>query len=74
MNSLIQRYAGSSAVPHIQKRNASIVVDDNDTDCSDAMWGSLAGYGSLVKGVPSFVVPSVPDVSTGSQSMYIVSL
>lgn len=60
MNSLIQRYAGSGAV-HIQKRNASIVDDDGDR--SDAMWGSIAGYGSLAKGVPSFVVPSVPDVS-----------
>ena len=60
MNSLIQRYAGSGA-PHIQKRNTSIV--DDDDDFSDAMWGSVAGYGSLAKGVPSFVVPSVPDVS-----------
>ncbi|KAF8136428.1 20S proteasome subunit [Boletus edulis] len=25
------------------------------------MWGSQAGFGSLVKGVPSFVIPSVPD-------------
>ncbi|KAH0830633.1 20S proteasome subunit [Lanmaoa asiatica] len=57
MNGLIQRYAG--AVSHMQKRNASIV--DDDDDCSDAMWGSVAGYGSLAKGVPSFVIPSVPD-------------
>jgi len=58
MISLIQRYAGSGA-PHIQKRNA-LIVDDED-DFSDAMWGSVAGYGSLAKGVPSFVVPSIPD-------------
>lgn len=58
MNNLIQRYAGSGTV---QKRNASI-VDDDDGHCSDAMWGSLAGYGSLAKGVPNFLVPSVLDV------------
>lgn len=72
MNSLIQRYAGSGAVSHIQKRNASIV--DDDDDCSDAMWGSVAGYGGLAKGVPSFVIPSVPDVSRRSQVLFIVSL
>ena len=64
MNSLIQRYATSGAVSHVQKRNASIVGDDDD--CSNATWGSLAGYGSLAKGVPNFLVPSVPDVSRRS--------
>lgn len=69
MNSLIQRYAGSG---HMRKRNVSI-IDDED-DCSDAMWGSVAGYGSLAKGVPSFVIPSVPDVSRRSQVTYFISL
>ncbi|KAF9246452.1 20S proteasome subunit [Melanogaster broomeanus] len=59
MNSLIQGYAGSSAASQIQKRNASIV--DEDDEFSDVMWGSEAGFGSLAKGVPSFMVPSVPD-------------
>jgi 20S proteasome subunit beta 5 len=72
MNSLIQRYAGSGAAPHIQKRNASIV--DDDDDCSDAMWGSVAGYGSLARGVPSFVVPSVQDVSRCFHVTFVVSL
>ena len=34
-----------------------------DGEFSDATWGSAAGYGSLAKGVPSFLVPDVPDVS-----------
>ena len=69
MNSLIQRYAGSSVASHIQKQNAFIV--DDDDDCSDAMWGSVAGYGSLAKGVPTFVIPSVPDVSRHPRSTFI---
>lgn len=72
MNTLIQRYATSGAVSHLQKRNASIVGDDED--CSDAMWGSLAGYASLTKGVPSFVIPSIPDVSRRSRVTFVISL
>jgi hypothetical protein len=64
MNSLIQRYAGSSAASQAQRRNVSIV--DDDDEFSDAMWGSEAGFGSLAKGVPSFMVPSVPDVGRRS--------
>ena len=29
----------------------------------DAVWGSQAGFGNIVKGSPSFLVPNVPDVS-----------
>lgn len=71
MNSLIQRFADSGAAYNLQKRSASIV--DGDDDCSDAMWGSLAGYGSLPKGVPSFLVPQLPDVSLPSHVSFIVS-
>lgn len=58
MNSILQRYSGSSAGSRFSK---SVVEEDNDF--SDAMWGSEAGFGTLAKGVPGFVVPSVPDVS-----------
>lgn len=59
MNSLIQRFAGSSSGIELQKRNATVV--DDDGELSDVMWGSMAGFGSLAKGVPTFTVPSVPD-------------
>ena len=35
----------------------------DDEYFSDELWGSQAGYGSLAKGVPNFVIPAVPDVS-----------
>lgn len=44
----------------LRRRNATVV--DDDEDISDAMWGSLGGFGSLASGAPSFTVPSVPDV------------
>jgi 20S proteasome subunit beta 5 len=56
MNSILQRYSGSSA------GGLSKSAIDEDNDFSDAMWGSQAGFGTLTKGVPGFVVPSVPDV------------
>jgi 20S proteasome subunit beta 5 len=56
MNSILQRYSGSNA-----GRLSKATVDE-DNDFSDAMWGSEAGFGTLAKGVPGFVVPSVPDV------------
>lgn len=55
MNSILQRYSGSNA-------GLSKSTIDEDNDFSDAMWGSEAGFGTLAKGVPGFVVPSVPDV------------
>ncbi|KAG1865432.1 nucleophile aminohydrolase, partial [Suillus subluteus] len=38
---------------------------DLDNDFFDAMWGSdsEAGFGTLAKSVPGFIVPSVPDAA-----------
>ena len=60
MNKLLQGFIGSSSNADLRRRNVTVV--DDDEDVSDAMWGSQAGFGSLAKGVPSFAVPSVPDV------------
>jgi len=49
-------------------------VVDEDNDFSDAMWGSEAGFGTLAKGVPGFVVPSVPDVGTPFLSSSIINV
>jgi hypothetical protein len=59
MNTILQRFSGSSA----GSRRSQLGVEE-DSDFSDAMWGSEAGFGTLAKGVPGFVVPSVPDVGT----------
>ncbi|KAG6335202.1 hypothetical protein ID866_3873 [Astraeus odoratus] len=59
MNGLIQRFTGSSGGLELRKRNA--IVADDDEVISDTMWGSVAGFGGLAKGVPTFTVPSVSD-------------
>ena len=38
-------------------------IAEND-GLTDAMWGSQAGFGQLVKG-HTFNIPSVPDVRSG---------
>jgi 20S proteasome subunit beta 5 len=58
MNSLVSRYASSSA---IIRRD---VEGDDAEDVGDAMWGSAGGFAVGAKGVPSFVIPRVPDVSS----------
>lgn len=65
MNSILQRFSGSNAGSLLSKS-----AFEEDSDCSDAMWGSEAGFGSLAKGVPGFVIPSVPNVSTTSVLQY----
>ena len=61
MNQFAERFAKNSAEKEIQK--AKELFGDED-DGSDIMWGSQAGYGSLARGVPKFMVPDVPDVRT----------
>lgn len=48
--------------PSAQLRRAKEVLSE-DEDFSEVMWGSQAGFGALAKGVPTFAIPSVPDVS-----------
>jgi 20S proteasome subunit beta 5 len=60
MNTFVNRFSTTSAVSEIRKARALVAEDD---DISDAMWGSQAGFGSLSRGVPSFSIPHVEDVS-----------
>ena len=61
MNSFVERYSTTSLVS--QLRRAQRLVADDDEEFSDATWGSEAGFGNLAKGLPTFTVPDVPDVS-----------
>jgi 20S proteasome subunit beta 5 len=58
MNAFADRF--SQGTFDAELRKAKLAVEDDDL--SDAMWGSEAGFGSLVNG-HSFNVPAVPDVS-----------
>jgi 20S proteasome subunit beta 5 len=60
MNSLLNRFSTNSAQSEIRRAQA-LAADDEDF--SDAAWGSEAGFGSLAKGVPTFSIPAVADVS-----------
>ncbi len=60
MNRFVERYSTASFAS--QLRRAKGLVGEED-DCSDAAWGSEAGFGTIIKGSPSFMVPNVPDVS-----------
>ena len=64
MNSFVERYSTTSAVG--QLRRAQRLAEEED-EFTDAAWGSEAGFGSLVKGTPSFAVPNVPDVSSSEK-------
>jgi hypothetical protein len=58
MNTLVSRFASSSATHELTERNSS-----GNEDVSDAMWGSAGGFGNLGEaGVLSFNIPAVPDV------------
>jgi 20S proteasome subunit beta 5 len=60
MNTFADRFSSTSATSHL-KKGWTLAADDEEF--SDAVWGSEAGFGSLAKGVPSFTVPAVSDVS-----------
>jgi len=57
MNSLVSRFASSSATNELPGRDGL-----EDGDVPDSMWGSSAGFGNLGKaGALSFDIPAVPD-------------
>lgn len=60
MNTFADRFSTTSASSELRKAQALACEDD---DFSNSMWGSEAGFGSLAKGVPTFTVPAVADVS-----------
>jgi 20S proteasome subunit beta 5 len=61
MNTFAERYSTTS--PISQLRRAQRLATDDDEEFSDATWGSEAGFGNLAKGLPTFTIPDVPDVS-----------
>lgn len=61
MNSLVQRFSNTGPVAQIEKARRAAAEDGEDF--GDAAWGSEAGFGSVAKGVPTFTVPAIPDVS-----------
>lgn len=61
MNSFVERFSTTSSIG--QLRRAQRLAADEDEEFSDAAWGSEAGFGNLTKGLPTFTVPGVPDVS-----------
>ena len=67
MNAFAERFSTTSAVAQFRKaKNLSA----EDEEFSDIAWGSEAGFGSLAKGVPTFAVPAVPDVSLYQDSHF----
>lgn len=60
MNSFVERYSTTSLIS--QLRRAQNIADE-DEKLSDTVWGSVAGFGNLARGPPTFTVPDVPDVS-----------
>ena len=56
MNTFVKRFATRGASAEFSREN----VDDDD--CLDYAWGSQAGFGSLAKGGPSFLLPNVLKV------------
>jgi len=60
MNTFAERFSATG--PLVELRKAQALYADDD-EFSDAAWGSSAGFGSLAKGVPSFLIPNVADVS-----------
>jgi 20S proteasome subunit beta 5 len=60
LHQFADRFSTTSSQSEIRRAQA-LAADDEDF--SDSAWGSEAGFGSLAKGVPTFSVPAVPDVS-----------
>jgi hypothetical protein len=60
MNALVSKFSPTDADSEIR---AAMDIAENE-GLTDAMWGSQAGFGQLVKG-HAFNIPSVPDVRFG---------
>jgi hypothetical protein len=60
MNALVSKFSPTDADSEI--RTAMDIAESDGL--TDAMWGSQAGFGQLVKG-HAFNIPSVPDVRFG---------
>jgi 20S proteasome subunit beta 5 len=61
MNALVSKFSQTDADSEIR---TAMDIAEND-GLTDAMWGSQAGFGQLVKG-HAFNIPPVPDVRFGA--------
>jgi 20S proteasome subunit beta 5 len=61
MNSFVDQFSTHS--PTAQLKRAQKLIAAEQDDYSDAAWGSQAGFGGMIKGIPAFKVPAVADVS-----------
>ena len=68
MNTFANRFSNTGVEAEI--RRAAALADDEEP--SDAMWGSEAGFGTLVNG-HSFNIPAVSDVRVNHLSQGIFS-
>ena len=63
MNDFVERFSTTNPISQL-RRAQRLAADDEGEDFSDATWGSEAGFGNLTKGLPTFTVPDIPDVSS----------
>ena len=63
MNGFVERFSTTNPISQL-RRAQRLAADEEGEEFSDAAWGSEAGFGNLTKGLPTFTVPGVPDVST----------
>lgn len=59
MNTFVNQFSTHSAVSQLKRAKKLISADEDEY--SDAVWGSQAGFGNMIKGIPNFTIPSVPD-------------
>ena len=69
MNALVSKFSSTDADSEIR---TAMDIAEND-GLTDAMWGSQAGFGQLVKG-HAFNIPPVPDVSFGAHLFLSVDI
>lgn len=67
MNTFVNQFSTHSAVSQLKRAKKLISADEDEY--SDAVWGSQAGFGNMIKGIPNFTIPSVPDVCTCQKSI-----
>lgn len=66
MNTFVNQFSTHSAVAQLKRAQKLIAAEEDEY--SDAAWGSQAGFGNMIKGIPAFTVPAVADVRSHSQT------
>ena len=70
MNDFVERFSTTNPISQL-RRAQRLAADDEGDEFSDAAWGSEAGFGNLTKGLPTFTVPDIPDVSSQNHPFMI---